>query len=154
MRIIIFSFLMMFIISCKPKTAENNNGLIATVDVSQDGLAKDATPDMYNAKKSLDWAGTYQGMMPCTDCEGINTEVTLNKDGTYTISTGYEGKKKIEHATNNGNFFWLDGSSIKLEDASHKPLYYFIGENYIKQLDAEGKEIKGTMADKYILKRK
>lgn len=154
MRIVYFSFLMMIIISCKTKTAENNNGVIATVNVAQDSLSKDANLDMHNAKNSLNWAGTYQGMLPCADCEGINTEVTLNKDETYTISTGYEGKTKIEHSTNNGSFFWLDGSSIKLEDATPKPLYYFIAENYIKQLDAAGKVITGALADNYILKRK
>ena len=27
----------------------------------------------HNAQNSLDWAGDYQGILPCADCEGINT---------------------------------------------------------------------------------
>ena len=28
-----------------------------------------------NSRNSVDWNGTYRGIVPCADCEGIKTEV-------------------------------------------------------------------------------
>lgn len=143
----------MFIIGCtsnSPKKNEDKTAVVATVNVAADSSS---AKDMHEAKNALDWTGTYEGNLPCADCEGIQTEVQLNKDDTFIMTTGYEGKKKIEHTENKGSFIWVDGSTIKLEDASHKPVYYFVGENYLKQLDITGKEITGALAEKYILKK-
>lgn len=37
-----------------------------------------ATSD--NSMTSVDWVGSYQGILPCADCEGIKTQIVLNKD--------------------------------------------------------------------------
>ncbi len=31
----------------------------------------------------------YRGMLPCADCAGINTELTLNADQTFTLKETY-----------------------------------------------------------------
>ena len=36
----------------------------------------------HNSQNSLDWAGVYQGILPCADCEGFDTVITLNWDET------------------------------------------------------------------------
>lgn len=131
----------------KNTAAPEQEGNTTTIEVEKDSI------DQHTAKNSLDWSGTYKGEVPCADCAGIETEVKLNKDETYFQSTGYEGKKKIEHSENNGSFIWIDGSTIKLEDAQHRPVYYFVGENYLRQLDITGKEITGSLAENYILKK-
>jgi copper homeostasis protein (lipoprotein) len=41
---------------------------------------------------SIDWAGNYQGILPCADCEGIKTQILLNKDLSYVLETQYLGK--------------------------------------------------------------
>ena len=41
---------------------------------------------------SVDWDGTYFGILPCADCNGIQTILTLNKNLTYEIQMKYLGK--------------------------------------------------------------
>ena len=45
-----------------------------------------------NSQTSLDWAGTYFNVLPCASCEGIETWVTLNQDGTFQLKTNYLGR--------------------------------------------------------------
>ena len=42
-------------------------------------------PDMHNARISLDWAGTYQGTLPCASRSGIRTELTLRANVRYDL---------------------------------------------------------------------
>lgn len=107
--------------------------------------------DGHNAVSSLDWAGTYKGILPCADCEGIATELTLTQDLTYTLSTTYLGKGG--NSTNSkGKFNWdAAGSTITLDSLRNRPSQYFVGENYLRQLDMTGHKIAGDLADKYIL---
>src|SRR5690606_19199026 len=47
------------------------------------------TVDEHNAQNSLDWMGTYEGILPCADCEGIKTTIILKEDGTYSSKETY-----------------------------------------------------------------
>ena len=42
-------------------------------------------PDMHTAETSLDYQGTYAGTLPAADCPGIETRLTLKKDGTFDL---------------------------------------------------------------------
>jgi uncharacterized lipoprotein NlpE involved in copper resistance len=35
-------------------------------------------------------SGVYQGMLPCADCMGIETTLTLRPDGTFTLRRQYQ----------------------------------------------------------------
>ena len=128
-------------------------------NVTEDSLTAvkefaDSTPsltDRHNAVSSLDWNGTYKGSLPCADCEGIATEIRLGKDLTYILRTSYIGKttKSIEVK---GKFKWDEaGNTISLAGITNRPGKYFVGENYLAQMDMSGKRITGGLADKYIL---
>ncbi len=104
-----------------------------------------------NSSVSLDWAGTYAGTVPCADCQGIATSITLNQDLTYKISTVYKGKT-MKFYENSGKFTWNDaGSTVLLEGITNAPNSYLVAENKLIQLDMEGQRITGALADKYIL---
>lgn len=45
------------------------------------------------AKIALDWDGTYTGILPCANCEGIDYQLTLHNNNTYTLIRHYEGLK-------------------------------------------------------------
>lgn len=109
------------------------------------------TPVGDTTQTSVDWAGTYKGTLPCADCEGIETEVVLNDDGTFQQTMTYLGKEG-EPVVSNGSFTWKeDGATIVLpgEGATH----YWVTEGRIVQLDTEGKKIEGEMAEKYVLQK-
>lgn len=118
-------------------------------DTLDNGISKS---DMHNSQISLDWQGTYKGVVPCADCEGIETEITLNKDSTFVMHTKYLGKAKQKVFEQNGTFSWDEsGSIIVLQDLKIKPNEYMVGENTLMQLDLEGNRITGELADKYVL---
>lgn len=111
-------------------------------------------PNEHTTQNSLDWAGVYSGSLPCADCGYIDTELVLNVDKTYTLSTIY-GKKNVSHPEIiNGKFAWIEGQ-IKLEGIVEgtRPTMYKVEENQIRQLDMQGKEIKGDLAQQYVLKK-
>lgn len=113
----------------------------------------EAKPD--NSRTSLDWKGVYRGVLPCADCEGIETEITLNADLTYKIAEKYLGKNK-EAFKENGTFIWDEaGSKITLENAEPNSAtnQYLVGENILFKLDADGNRIEGELKEKYQLKK-
>lgn len=52
-----------------------------------------AAVDQHNAQNSLDWPGSYTGILPCADCSGIETILDIKADGNYTLDETYQGKK-------------------------------------------------------------
>ena len=52
-------------------------------------------------------AGTYQGELPCSDCDKIQAELVLNADNTYQYNTVYfkNGKQLTEHIGVEGSIF-------------------------------------------------
>jgi copper homeostasis protein (lipoprotein) len=104
-----------------------------------------------NSSVSLDWPGIYTGTLPCADCEGIVTTITLNDDQTYLISTVYKGKS-YKVCENSGKFSWDEaGNTIRLHGITAAPNRYRVAENKLIQLDMEGNQITGALADKYVL---
>lgn len=100
---------------------------------------------------SLDWQGRYSGVLPCADCPGIVTLLTLDLDQSYRLSKYYLGKddKLFERR---GVFIWEEnGNVIHLQNSPDGPDRYQVGENILFQLDKQGKRISGDLAEHYIL---
>ncbi|OLQ93150.1 hypothetical protein BIY22_01270 [Vibrio panuliri] len=105
----------------------------------------------HSARNSLDWEGVYMGTMPCADCSGIATSLTLNFDGTYSYDQVYLGKGEEGQYKSTGEFVWNSkGDTITLseEDDSQQ---FFVGENVLMMLDVDGNKVEGEMADNYTL---
>ncbi|MET2986625.1 META domain-containing protein [Aureibaculum conchae] len=127
--------------SCKTKKKNNNNA----------EKANETVVDMHNSMNALDWNGTYQATLPCSDCEGIKTILKINDDLTFTKKSKHLEKKdtvfKIE-----GKFAWAgNGQVIMLNN--DKSQQYFIGENRIWKLDKDGYKITGDLAQNYIFNK-
>ncbi|MCU7548028.1 copper resistance protein NlpE N-terminal domain-containing protein [Chitinophagaceae bacterium LB-8] len=104
-----------------------------------------------NSRNSLDWDGIYRGVLPCADCQGIQTTVYLNKDLSYRLKLKYLGKSDSAHEYS-GKFSWNnEGSTITLDGQEKSS--YFVGENTLTQLDKNGNKISGGLAGKYILSK-
>ena len=113
--------------------------------------SKSLSPDGHNSANSVDWAGTYKGTMPCSTCEGIETEITLTIDQDYTYKSIYI-RKSGKGREYKGTFVWdARGSIITLLGIKDEPNQYFIGENRLLQLDNLGNKVAGNDADKYFL---
>jgi uncharacterized lipoprotein NlpE involved in copper resistance len=106
-----------------------------------------ATSD--NSMTSVDWVGSYQGILPCADCEGIKTQIVLNKDLSYILETQYLGKDEKVFQSK-GTFKWNESGSKITLDNENKQIYQ-VGENRIFHLDKDGNRITGEIANNYIL---
>ncbi|WP_027125584.1 copper resistance protein NlpE [Gelidibacter mesophilus] len=113
-----------------------------------EAVEMEATGD--NSRTSLDWDGTYEGEVPCADCEGIKTIVIINSDKTYTIQETYLGKETTPIETK-GTFEWDDQGQRILLSNDRNP--YFVGENTLTLLDSEGNKNNGDLQEFYVLKK-
>lgn len=144
--IILLAFLVAVFQACKPTLKEGGTeeNLIEEIDVYEDLV--------HNSMNSLDWNGTYKGILPCADCEGIETILTLNPDQTYILVTNYLGRNDALEEEKKGSFSWNEaGSIITLTNITSGPNQYKVGENRIWHLDINGEIITGDLADHYVL---
>ena len=118
---------------------------------SQKKQSKSSVLQSDNSKISLDWNGTYRGILPCADCPGIKTQLVLNSDMTYKLKTSYlERGTGIEEE---GKFSWnKNGNIITLDGYGHQK--YLVGENRLFSLDGDGNKITGDLANRFILTKK
>jgi len=104
-----------------------------------DGTAPTAAKpaDMHTSQNSLDWAGAYEGTLPCADCPGIKTRLTLNNDGSYELSTQYLNRQLAPQVLR-GQFTWnAAGNAITL-DANGRGQGFAVGEGRLTLLNRDG----------------
>src|SRR5690606_11173031 len=127
--------------------------VISGCSSSNDRYDENAMADHHNSQNSLDWSGTYTGLLPCASCESIKTDLVLNEDMTYVLTTFYLGENGDE-IVETGSFTWNDaGNTVVLDGLNDRPNQFFVGENMLFQLDMDGNRIAGDMADAYKLTR-
>ena len=98
-----------------------------------------------------DVPGTYEGLLPCADCEGIQTTYHINNDGTFVSNEVYKGTKDQFKTT--GTWEYKNGVLL-LKSASDPTQFLLRAEkNQIRLLDGDGNAVTGELADKYILKK-
>lgn len=108
--------------------------------------------DGATAQNSLDVVGIYKGVLPCADCEGMETTIELKNDSTYSRLIKYLGKKENSF-TASGKWTWVNGFIINLGSIKEGPNQYFVAEGKLIQLDMSGNRITGELAAKYELKK-
>lgn len=88
-------------------------------------------------------------VLPCADCEGIDTVVILAEDGTYSTHSKYLGKD-YEVFPEEGRFAWNEqGNTITL--MGREPARYFVDENRLTRPALDGSPIAGALAENYVL---
>lgn len=119
---------------------------LSCVNNQKSVAAKDKTESMEVLSANL--AGYYSGDLPCVDCEAINTMLELHKDNSYVLRYMYEGKSE-DQFIKEGEWS-IKKNTLTLEGVDYQ---YKINPDYLIQLDLDGNEIKGDLAEKYQLSR-
>ena len=98
------------------------------------------------------YEGTYEGKFPCADCDGINVSLTIGKD-TYTSE---EVMNELTDEDNGKVSYDAQNKVLTLtsEKENGKTQQYQVKEDGSIVFLDEGKEITGTLASYYILKKK
>jgi len=121
----------------KPETAGETNGI---------------EDREHSSKNSLDWFGTYDGLLPCADCEAIKTTITLTFEGAFVYTAEYLNKGFT--VENSGEIIWSEnGNNITLKDEKSFNVQLKVTENALIQLDTDGNLIEGALADHYRLNK-
>lgn len=144
----------LFILSCS-KPAETQEIQEEKTESALEQRKPSPLPIGDNSQNSLDWPGTYFATLPCASCEGIETWVTLNQDGTFQLKTHHMGLNDDREEIFTGKFTWdPTGSMVTLQGLiGGAPGKYKVGENQIWHLDRDGNRIAGDLADRYVLKK-
>lgn len=144
---LIFIAIVFFGVSCKKKsdTSEQNHNETENTEVQK------KLPTADNSQTSLDWNGTYKGILPCADCVGIETQIRLENNLSYTKTEKYLGKSDSLFKSQ-GQFEWNDAGSKIYLNKDQKQTYQ-VGENKLFALDQNGERITGSLEDQYILNK-
>lgn len=109
--------------------------------------------DTVDIDMQLDYLGTYLGIIPCTDCEGIETVIELGPANSYVKKIKYLGKDDTLVIESTGIFIWdASGMVITLGDEK-EPNQYLVRNGFLQQLDSSGNLISGNLEEKYRLKK-
>ncbi len=138
-----------FLMNACNQSSQNDEAAIISNDDKSIALSDTAISTSDNSFNSLDWEGNYTGTLPCEDCGGKQTTITLKKDLSYNV--------EIKHITKSAKLFPQEGvfewnkagNKITLRDVQNTPEKYIVGENVLIPLDANGDRIK----DNAILKK-
>jgi uncharacterized lipoprotein NlpE involved in copper resistance len=140
----------LWLASCGTKGTSDSSSMSA--DTTAHMTDTMMTDNAHTSQNALDWNGMYKGVVPCADCEGIETILILNADNTYLLKTSYLGKPDPATTEKTGSLTWnAEGNTITLGGIENAPSQYFVGENKLIQLDMGGNKITGKLAEKYIL---
>nr|WP_317630946.1 copper resistance protein NlpE [uncultured Flavobacterium sp.] len=131
------------LVSCKPKTTET-----PVIETQTDTvIVNDPIIDEHTSENSLDWDGTYQATLPCADCPGIKTNITLNTDKTFKITSEYlERDSKIEDA---GEFMWHDNGRVVHLKGKETDIKLKVVENGLIHLNSDGTPITSSLKEHY-----
>ncbi len=101
-----------------------------------------------------DYCGTYQGVLPCADCEGIKTTLVIRNDCTYDLKSEYLGKDEGVFETS-GVYNMKQSDLIELvTPSSGAKTYYKISKNTLLRTDSIGQNYLGDTAEYYKLTKK
>lgn len=104
------------------------------------------------AVKEFPMTGTFKGIMPAADCEGIKTVLTVNSDSTYTLVREYLGVKDGLFETSGIYHSLSDGLIELVKPSSGEKIYFKRVEKGFMLSDSLGTVNNGELAEYYILK--
>jgi len=145
MKLPVFYFCLAAIsLSACNQTSKNSQHTAADSTAYETAAADNA----HTSQNSLDWPGTYEATIPCADCEGIKTNITLKSNNTFTIVSEYINKNsKVEDS---GKIMWHNNGSVVHLTGKETDIKLKVGENKLIGLDQEGHEIDGPNAHLYV----
>ncbi len=131
--------------ACKPQTPPEPMATASeAAPADEPAPADDADPPSEAPFDTKGFAGVFSGTLPCADCPGIDTEITLNRDGTYTLHQVYRDRggsfdsDGTWTAEENGTRVRLDPNSKSEDDR----LFAVVSHDQVDQLDLEGKPLE------------
>ena len=99
------------------------------------------SPDMHTSEMSLDFFGTYEGVLPSASGEGVRTVITLSEDRTFVMTREYLGREdNLFEFT--GNYTIEFGEIVVLDLGNEQEMFFDLREGSLALLDNEMNRIE------------
>ncbi len=147
--------LAVFVASCSsPSETTTPSSPVLNMDRQASSIVETPVEAMAQKTDELHWEiiGSYEGMLPCADCEGMFVHLVLTESGEYTLSVKYVGKD-FRPEPQTGKYTY-SGDIVTLIGVADQPNKYTRDQKgELIQLDFNGNRITGSLADQYILNK-
>lgn len=138
-------------IAATDTTAQENYARALAKNHQQDmDHSAHATPD-----KNLDFHGVFYGYVPCNDCNGIKTTLSLKQNNNYLLVT-QPARDSSREFYEKGKYTWNEETNILvLTPRKDEPArqYQIKDEGTIVQMNSDGTPMAEELADSYTLRR-
>lgn len=88
---------------------------------------------------------SWSGVLPCADCEGIETSLFLAKDGTWVMNERYQGVSREPSSFASYGTWARTADKLVLTDSKGEKSYYRANGEKLQMLDREGNPIESAM---------
>jgi len=108
-----------------------------------------------NHDKSLDFHGIFYGYVPCNDCAGIKTTLSLKQNNNYLLVT-QPARDSSREFYEKGKYSWNDENHTLIltpRKESSTRHYLIKDEGTIVQLNSDGTQMPKELEDSYTLRR-
>ncbi len=129
---------------------EAQDGLLEPV-VQEEIQQPAEAPATAQQAPSKEVQSVYEGVLPAADCPGIQTTLTLYKDGSFQLNEVYLER---DTAFTQQGTFKVENGVLTLLETGDTPRYFRLEENAAVMLTKDQKPITGALAAHYILRKK
>ncbi|EDF6657107.1 envelope stress response activation lipoprotein NlpE [Salmonella enterica subsp. enterica serovar Newport] len=88
---------------------------------------------------------SWRGVLPCADCEGIETSLFLEKDGTWVMNERYQGVREEPSSFASYGTWARTADKLVLTDSNGEKSYYRAKGNALEMLDREGNPVASQL---------
>jgi uncharacterized lipoprotein NlpE involved in copper resistance len=88
---------------------------------------------------------SWRGVLPCADCEGIETSLFLEKDGTWVMNERYQGVSREPSSFASYGTWARTADKLVLTDSKGEKSYYRAKGDKLEMLDRDGNPIESTL---------
>lgn len=154
MTLIIFSILLPANIAMAATDQADQEKLLRARVMSHQQNTDHAT-HLQPIDKSLEFHGVFYGYLPCKDCDGIKTTLSLKQNNNYLLVT-QPAKESSKEFYEKGKYSWNDENHtvvLTSRNESNIRQYHIKDEGTLILLNSDGTQMTREQSDSYILRR-
>ena len=137
----------LFAVSCSKKEEDKAE----TPQAVEADSAQAQPEEAAKAEAPKKHVGEFSGKLPCADCPGIETKLTLNEDGSFLLDETYLEKKDGQFNAKGSYEVSADGAFVTLkEEGNDKPRVFLVEEDaaYLVEKVGDAKKPEYKLAKK------
>lgn len=146
LKTILFLAICMNVISCQEDSEP-------TKDTTVEKVIQDDPHLDTNQVNKASFLGTYKGILPCADCSGIETMITLRGDSSYVIVSKFLDSELSPMPFEDGGTFTIGNDRLILTDKGGETWNYAVEKGSLLQIDKQGNPLVNTNVDSYRLNK-